>query len=357
MASYRTRTLADGSKRHDFELEVRGRREFRTFTRLTDGRRWAAKRSLELERDAAGLGSSITVDEAIRAYVREELPTLAASNRPRRLQHLQWWLDRIGHLTLTELTPGEIALWRASLTCGPATANRYQSALSAVLKAAVQDWHWIDANPALQVRRRREPRGRIRYLSPEERDALLAAVRQSYEPRLEPLVILALTTGARQGELLALRWADIDIERGVAMITTSKNETARALALGEPALRLLRDRGDEIDRPRPTDLLFPGSFPRHAWIRAVTAAGLDGFHFHDLRHTFASFLAMSGASLPELAAALGHKTLAMVARYSHLSPQAVAEAVRKVDFFGVPGRSGDSDGIDRDDAAEPPCQS
>ncbi|MEM8933646.1 MAG: site-specific integrase, partial [Acidobacteriota bacterium] len=135
---------------------------------------------------------------------------------------------------------------------------------------------------------------------------------------LELLVVLAVSTGARRGELLSLRWPDIDLGRRQAIVQHSKNGDRRVLPLHGRALDLLCRHGQV--RPIDDDRLFPiAGFPRSAWERARRAAGLNDLRFHDLRHTAASHLAMHGATLVELAEILGHRSLQMVRRYAHLT--------------------------------------
>jgi integrase len=190
------------------------------------------------------------------------------------------------------------------------------------LSKARRKWEWITENPAQAVEPPAKPRGRVRFLSHDERRRLLAACAASGNKRLSPLVALALNTGARQGELLALRWSDIDLNRAQATVQQSKNDERRSLALSSQALGVLREMRQV--RQINSDLVFPTSagkatFPRKAWEKALSEANVEDFTFHDLRHTFASYLAMSGATLAELAEALGHKTLAMMKRYAHLT--------------------------------------
>ena len=151
---------------------------------------------------------------------------------------------------------------------------------------------------------------------------------------------LALSTGARQGELLGLRWADVDLGRGQAVLHHTKNQERRALPLTGVALGLLKDqaRVRRID----TDFVFAGRagrpvFPRKAWVEALRAAQIEDFRFHDLRHSAASELAMTGATLAEIAEVLGHKTLAMVKRYSHLTEQHTSKVVARMNerIFGA----------------------
>lgn len=184
--------------------------------------------------------------------------------------------------------------------------------------------------------RLREPTGRVRFLSDDERKKLLDATTASRESFLHPLVVVALSTGARQGELLTLRWPQVDLERRVIRLEKTKNRDRRALPLSGAALEavqsLARIRRIDDDRVFP---LNEGQL-RGPWEAAVKAAGLADFHFHDLRHTAASYLAMSGATLAEIAEVLGHRTLAMVKRYSHLTEQHTAKVVERMnEKFGL----------------------
>jgi integrase len=145
-------------------------------------------------------------------------------------------------------------------------------------------------------------------------------------------VILALTTGGRQSEIMGLRWPQIDLTRRTALLGDTKNGDARILPLSGEALTLLTERSKV--RSLADDRLFPptehGAKARFIDLRkpfftAMATAKIEDFHWHDLRHTCASYLAMSGTSPLEIAKVLGHRTMAMVARYSHLSPGRVVE--------------------------------
>jgi integrase len=144
---------------------------------------------------------------------------------------------------------------------------------------------------------------------------------------------MAITTGARRGELLALRWRDVDLERRHAYVRTSKNGEARMLVLVAAVLEEIA----RIRSRRPEDFVFasdkrPGRAMRteRAFREACEAARIEGFRFHDLRHTAASYAAQHGASLLEIADLLGHKQLAMVRRYAHLSIESKARLVERV---------------------------
>ena len=132
------------------------------------------------------------------------MPTLRPTTQgPYRL-HLQWWEAQLGALRLSDLHPQKIAACRDLLTeagKAPATVNRYLATLGAALTAAVQEWHWLPASPLRQVAKRTEHNQRNRFLTTEELDNLLGACHRSESPDLLLAVLLAITTGARQGEI------------------------------------------------------------------------------------------------------------------------------------------------------------
>ena len=146
-------------------------------------------------------------------------------------------------------------------------------------------------------------------------------------------------SGARLGEILGPRWPNIDLSRRVAVLEDTKNNERRALPLHGEALEVLR----ELSKVRriDTDLVFASregkaTYPRYAFQKAVQRVGIEDFRFHDLRHSAASYLAMSGATLAEIAEVLGHKTLSMVKRYSHLTEQHTSQVVARMNarIFG-----------------------
>jgi integrase len=146
--------------------------------------------------------------------------------------------------------------------------------------------------------------------------------------------VLALSTGARKGELLSLHWKDIDFKRGTLTFQTTKNGERRSVPLTGHALDIMKDHSKirRID----TTYVFPsvrgnqGMSIRDAWEYCLKRAYIPNFHFHDLRHTFASYIAMNGASLLEIAELLGHKTLAMVKRYAHLTEAHTRSVVERM---------------------------
>lgn len=218
--------------------------------------------------------------------------------------------------------------------------NRYLAILSHVFTVAVKEWGWIEENPVLKVSKMKEPRGRVRFLSEDERKNLLEECKKSESPCLYKVVVLALSTGARRMEILGLKWQDVDIARDVITLHETKNGERRVLPLAGHALALIKQHSKV--RQLNCDLVFPGKLLqnpvdiRTPWETALKKAKICDFRFHDLRHSAASYLAMNGASLAEIAEILGHKTLQMVKRYSHLSEAHTSKVVARMNekIFG-----------------------
>jgi integrase len=154
------------------------------------------------------------------------------------------------------------------------------------------------------------------------------------------VVLIALSTGFRKGEILNLQWPDVDLIQGRITSQETKNGERRTVPLTGPALDQMRQHARV--RRRDTQLVFPNAYGtkpldiRKAWETALKQATIPDFRFHDLRHSAASYLAMNGASLAEIAEILGHKTLAMVKRYAHLSEAHTAGVVARMNakIFG-----------------------
>ena len=180
-----------------------------------------------------------TVTEMTRRYTRDVLPAKKSARDQAR--QLKWWEGEIGDYTLADLTPALIVECRDKLrtTRGPATVNRYLAAISHVFTVARKEWQWVKENPLLNVSSLKEPRGRVRFLSDDERDRLLRAC-EAHSHQLYTIVVLALSTGARQGELLSLRWKDVDLKRGLIILEDTKNNDRRAIPLQGHALELIK---------------------------------------------------------------------------------------------------------------------
>ncbi len=171
--------------------------------------------------------------------------------------------------------------------------------------------------------------GRIRYLQPVE----LRVVVEAAPLWLRPIIALAVSTGMRRSEILRLRWLDLDLNGTRAMLPQTKNGDGRIVYLNRLAIQAIKSL-PVSEQTRPTDVVFPGLQPEWvsvAFSRLCRRLKIADFHFHDLRHTAASWLRMKGADIHTVAQLLGHKDLRMAARYQHLSPGFLSEAVARLD--------------------------
>lgn len=204
----------------------------------------------------------------------------------------------------------------------------------------IKEFSWIESSPVSKIIKPRENSGRVRFLSDEEREKLLNACKYSYNPFLYIVVVLAISSGMRQNEIMSLTWQQIDLQRKQIVLEKTKNKTRRTIPLAGLALELLQQHLQQ--RRLHHNLLFPGKVPgkpidlRKAWLAALKQSGIQDFKFHDLRHCAASYLAMSGCSLVEIGILLGHKRLEVTKRYSHLSQKHMFKIVEKMneEIFG-----------------------
>ncbi|TKW61108.1 MAG: site-specific integrase [Blastochloris viridis] len=223
------------------------------------------------------------------------------------------------------------------------TMKYYRDHVEMLFNHAKQ-WGWTGSNPVSSIQRvTKINNSRVRFLSDSERDVLLKACRASPNNQLYPIVVFALSTGARHTEILNLTLDDINLERGQAILRETKNGETRSIPIVRYLNTLLVEHIKwvnafyEINAPKEhKKFLFPcsdGLAPiqiRKAWENARDKSGIKDFRFHDLRHSAASYLAMNGATLLEIADVLGHKTLQMVKRYSHLSESHTSTVVSKM---------------------------
>lgn len=218
---------------------------------------------------------------------------------------------------------------------GEASAYSVQKELTVLkhLFSLAIEWEIVSINPAQDVKAPKAPAGRVRYLQPTELRALLEAC----PDWLRPVVGLAVCTGMRRGEVLGLRWLDVDLANQRIMLPQTKNGEGRIVYLNQMAQTVLMS-VERAAESKTTDRVFADVGPDQATVafgRVCRDLGIEDFRFHDLRHTAASWLRMSGADIHTVAQLLGHKDLRMAARYQHLSPAFLAEAVGKLDaVFG-----------------------
>ncbi len=271
MASIQKRIKKGGSTSYRVEVRLKGFPAQRaSFERLTDAKRWVQATEAAIREGRyfkTAEARKHTLGDLVERYIRDVLPRKpkAGVQGPQ----LNWFKDEIGSYTLADVTPALVTECRDKLLTepgnhgeprSPATVNRYLAALSHAFSVAVNEWGWLDDSPMRKVTKPTEPRGRVRFLSDEERDALLSACQASDNPYLYTVVVLALSTGMRQGEIMGLRWPDVDLTAGRITLHETKNGERRVVPLVGKALGLLKDYAKV--RRLDTDLLFPGKVKR-----------------------------------------------------------------------------------------------
>lgn len=294
-----------------------------------------ADASQELEEQAAPL---------FREFTTRFLETYAkTNNKPSEVESKEMILrvhlvPAFGEVALDDISPREIEVYKAKkLKDGLSrkSINNHLTVLRRALAIAVE-WGVIKHIPAM--RWLEPPPPEFDFLTFAEADRLLAAAEEEWRPMLT----VAMRTGLRLGELLALRWSDVDLEGGRLMVRravargiigTPKNGRSREVPLSEQARAALRNhvRRGELVFSMPDGSMLTRGATKWPLKRALTVAQLRPIGWHCLRHTFASHLAMRGAPLKSVQELLGHGTIEMTMRYSHLSPDARRDAVKLLD--------------------------
>jgi integrase len=247
----------------------------------------------------------------------------------------------LGALPAADITPQQIDRWLSSHCKTPATANRYKAFLSLCYREGIRNGK-VNVNPARLVRHRREPAGRLRFLSRDEYNKLQEVIARRFPEHLAEFVV-SVHSGMRLSEQYATTWNQVHLER--RLIRTSKAKSNRRVILGRTihlnkdaiaAIESLKHKGQ-----KPGDPVFPregdkGRFDTRSWfVPCLEEAGIEDYVWHQNRHTFCSWLAMAGASIKEIQEAAGHKTITMSARYSHLSPEHRQSVVERIAGAGT----------------------
>lgn len=330
MATIKERKDKNGKTRFQVIIRRKGYpTQTATFLRKTDARKWEQDIESAI-RDGRHFKTSKakkhTLSEMIDRYLSQQQVSKC------KKAQLDWWKEALGSYLIADISPSHIAekrdellrtsTPRGSIRC-PATVCRYLAALSLVFTIGIKEFDWAETNPVRNVTKPKEPAGRVRFLDDQERTHLLETCQKSSNPYLYCVVVLAISTGMRQGEIMNLKWSNVDLFRKQIILEKTKNGTRRMVPIVRLAYDLLKDLSN--GRNKATDLLFPGkkiNKPielRKPWINALKEAHIKDFRFHDLRHTAASYLAMNGASLAEIGTLLGHLHIEVTRRYSHLS--------------------------------------
>ncbi len=351
MATIQERIAKDGTIRYTVIIRLKGYpTQTETFRRKSD-----AKRYIQNTEGAIRNNRHFKTTKAKKYTVADMIDRYLSTVKLTKVQdghiglHLRRWKEEIGYTVLADIDSDTITKIRDKLLNedvngkprSPTTVIKYMASLSTVFTVAVQDWGWLDDNPMRNIKKPKAARGRVRYLNDDERERLLAACKDSRNKNLYLYVILAISTGMREGELFSLKWQDVYLDGEYLILHETKNDERRRVPVTGHALELLKEYAKE--RRTDTELLFPSNKDPQkpinvatAWTTARKEANINDFRWHDLRHCTASYLVMDGANLAEIAEILGHKTLQMVKRYAHLSDSHVSNVVSSMNnkIFG-----------------------
>jgi integrase len=317
-----------------------------TFPNVTEAKAWARKIEGDIDQGKHyGFSRVRTLADAIDTFTAGKTTIKTADDRNR---HLAWWRESFGNRKLFHFTADTVDDGRERLATeniepnpkkparhrAPQTVRHYLMSLSACMEHARRKKHWIEKNPVADVDAPPVSPGRIRWLAPDERKRLLKACDASGNPDLGLVVRIALASGARQAEILYLRWRMLDLSRECAFLPTSKTGEPRVMPLPGDVADALKARakvrkiGSDLIFASPTDPNRPRNIWQ-AWGVARKVAKLPDFRFHDLRHTAATEMLRAGVDSRIVATVLGHRSLNMMRRYAHVAPELVVDAAKR----------------------------
>ncbi|MDP6085709.1 MAG: tyrosine-type recombinase/integrase [Nitrospinota bacterium] len=246
------------------------------------------------------------------------------------MYRVETFRKEFGPKQVSEITPRMVDTYVEKRSAGlqPASVNREIGILRHMFVKA-KEWAMATSNPVEHFRRLRVQNRRLRFLSLEEIDRLLSVA----DGVLRPILVTALHAGLRRGELFSLQWDDLDFPNGVIRVVDTKGGERREIPMSDTLRETLR----RIPRRLDSLYVFPGKLGkelvniRRRFLKALDEAGIEGFVFHDLRHTFASHLVMAGVDLMTVKEFLGHKRFEMTLRYAHLAPDHKRAAINRLD--------------------------
>jgi len=326
----------------------------KTFRTKRDAEDWARRVEDEMVRGVyidRAPSERMTLKAAMARYLAEVSPGKGDGAAAREKNTSKPIIQALAGYSLAAITPQLVAEYRdqrlsvpSPKTGKPLSGNTVRlelALLSHLFTVAIQEWGiGLAHNPLAVVRKPKPAKGRNRRVTSEEHARLLAKCAKHSNPMLHWIVVLAIETGMRRGEIVGLTRSQIDLRRRVIHLPKTKNGTARNVPLTRTAVRILEDAINSPVRPIDTDLVFWGDARdkvsdkrkpydfTEAWEQARKDAGLVDLRFHDLRHEAVSRLVEAGLSDQEVAAISGHKSMQMLKRYTHLRAE---DLVAKLD--------------------------
>lgn len=299
----------------------------RSFNRLADAKEWARLKEAQADRQELAPSrkelATLKLSDLVIRYRDEVVPTKRGAEVERIILNA-FLRHPICNKRLSELTTADFASYRDERlqAITSKSLKRQLSPVSNMFEVAASDWQLpLKENPLAKLTLRAIDNKRERRLRNGEWQRLLEAAKTTRNPNVIPIIRFALETAMRRGEILALRWSDIDIERQSATITESKNGYSRAVPLTKTATSILIEAKQLTDDSAnwENEPVFPVTANgfKLAWKRLVNRAGIRDLHFHDLRHEAISRLFELGLTVPEVGSISGHRDMRMLFRYAH----------------------------------------
>jgi integrase len=248
-------------------------------------------------------------------------------------------LEFFGYCPLAQITPNLLSSYKSKRRAegaSPRTINYELALMGHAFSMAIKEWEWVSENPVQKIFKEKVSNQVERWLTLEEEEKLLDAS----SDWLREIICFAVSTGLRQGEILNLRWPQIDFSRGTMSILEQKNQGKDTLPLNKTAQAILREKAKR--RNGGSDIVFPNGNGqkiddgnlRRAFYSAVRKAKIRRLRFHDLRHTFATRLVQAGVDLYAVQKLGRWKNVSMVMRYAHHYPESLRSGVEALDRFG-----------------------
>lgn len=243
-------------------------------------------------------------------------------------------VQQFGGRPASSLTQQELAAFLESRNTSPATFNRYRATLSMIFREAIRNG-WTERNPARLIKAKKEQNARIRFLSGEEEEKLRQILAEDYQNRYLNEFEIALHTGMRRSEQFGLEWAQTNLKAKRIHLLKTKNGSDRVIPLNSVAIAAF-ERQWKVSGPSERVFVTDDGKPfirkpiRRWFEETVVKARIRDFSWHCLRHTFCSRLVMAGVPLRTVQELMGHKTIQMTARYAHLSPGHLQNAVELI---------------------------
>lgn len=295
----------------------------RSFIKKNQAIKWALEQEERIERGVFGSiePSEVTLGELLQRYSEEITPAKrGAETEQRRLNRLI--NDSISDYSIEQLTSKTLASFRDRRLLDGQRACEYDLILIRhCLKVAMSEWGlMLSVNPVDQIKKPPSPKSRDRRLDDGEYERLEQASEMTKNQHIWPIVVFAIETGMRRGEILGLTWDNIDLKRRTVFLPLTKNGSSREVPLSTKAVCVLQQQ-----RTRTGISPFPvnSNAFRLAWDRLRGRAGLNDLRFHDLRHEAISRFFEMKLTIPEVALISGHKDVKMLFRYTHLRVDSV----------------------------------